>query len=408
MKSLIAIIFIALLLSSCKDDNNPIPPGQINPFRQKNIDWPSLKNTPWPMYRHDPQLTGRSPYIGPTLGKITDTIRLRGICESGITIDSDSLIFFPVSGDTINFASWNNTKGILWFLKYGLSETMNAPTLTDNGDIIHISRNGIRKITPAGSILWRYTPPNQTDGLVAQIDKSGNIYSMSFNGTLQKISSYGEFIWSITDSRFFWGSGVTPSFSIDGEVLYAQGYTEASLLAIDIHSGAVLWSFGGATLGSAPVVDSYNSIFFQIDNGSQLKTGTIYSLNEYGVLRWKHTFGYQLSVPNFYELDPTIDTEGNVYFAIDTLFSFTNDGQLRWKQSLTSLGWNVTPLVCDNEGNVYFGTSTGSTSGNIVCYSSDGALRWTIPVSNIQLGYPSLSSGRLYFTTNDHDIYIVE
>ncbi|MHB1049186.1 MAG: outer membrane protein assembly factor BamB family protein [Bacteroidota bacterium] len=367
-----------------------------------------MKNTPWPMYRHDPQLTGRSPYIGPTIGKINDTIRLRGICESGITIDSDSLIFFPVSGDTINFAAWNNADGILWFLKYGLSEAMNAPSLTENGDIIHISRNGIRRISPVGNIIWQYTPPNQTDGLVAQIDKSGNIYSMSFNGTLQKISSYGEFIWSKTDSRFFWGSGATPSFSVDGEVLYAQGLTDASLLAIDIHAGTVLWSFGSTTLGSAPVVDSYNSIFFHVDNGPQLKTGTMYSLNEYGELRWSYTFGYQLSVPKFYELDPTIDAEGNVYFAIDTLFSFTNDGQLRWKQHLTSLGWNVTPLVCDNDGNIYFGTSSGSTNGNIVCYSSDGVQRWTIPISNTQLGYPSLSNGMLYFTTNDHDIYVVE
>jgi hypothetical protein len=30
--------------------------------QQTDIPWPTLANSDWPMIKHDPQLTGRSPY----------------------------------------------------------------------------------------------------------------------------------------------------------------------------------------------------------------------------------------------------------------------------------------------------------------------------------------------------------
>lgn len=39
--------------------------GISNAQQQVDIPWQTLADSPWPMIKHDPQLTGRSPYKGP-------------------------------------------------------------------------------------------------------------------------------------------------------------------------------------------------------------------------------------------------------------------------------------------------------------------------------------------------------
>jgi hypothetical protein len=54
------VLFLLLMLLSCKENpttpsEEPKPPGY-----QEDIPWPSLADSPWPMYRGNPQYTGRA------------------------------------------------------------------------------------------------------------------------------------------------------------------------------------------------------------------------------------------------------------------------------------------------------------------------------------------------------------
>src|SRR3990170_325545 len=97
MKKLITIIgalMIALTLVNFQCNENIVEPPPGNPpGYQEDIPWPSLADSPWPMYRGDPQNTGRSKFIQTISGVIDfemDSIKLR----TGFAVDEDNTIYF--------------------------------------------------------------------------------------------------------------------------------------------------------------------------------------------------------------------------------------------------------------------------------------------------------------------------
>ena len=58
------VFFLIFVLISCKETPRE-PEKKEDISSQVDIPWPSLADTPWPMFHHDPQSTGRSKYAGP-------------------------------------------------------------------------------------------------------------------------------------------------------------------------------------------------------------------------------------------------------------------------------------------------------------------------------------------------------
>jgi hypothetical protein len=93
-------------------------------------------------------------------------------------------------------------------------------------------------------------------------------------------------------------------------------------------------------------------------------------------MRWSFAHGNRFS--QVFAGDPTIDCEGNIYFAFDTLYSVDWEGSLRWKKALAFVGPQPicdVPLVCDATGRV-FAIVESMAGGNYVAaiFSPDGSM----------------------------------
>lgn len=402
-------MIVSLILSSCKDDSVPIKPDPVNPYAQKVIEWPSLKKSPWPMYRHDPQLTGRSQFVGPTKGIIVDTIRTGGAASlSAISIDSDGTIYCSITGGDTNLVALSSQGVPIWGISLSLLKPGNTPTILHDNKIIHISANGVRNISPAGKILWTWVPPSPVYQDVTLVDKEGNIYCIDGKSTLYKISPSGNVVWSKTDSRFLWGARSTPSFSPDGMTLYIAGLLQNAprLLAVDINSGEVRWVFGEYGVSNASVVDNNGNIYLLSPIKGNDTVAVLFSLSPNGHVRWKQEFpAWKYSNHSFINIDPTIDDAGNIYIVFqDTIRSFSNEGINRWKKSIGNKGI-ITPLICDNDGNTYFATT--ELSSNLLSYSSIGTKRWELSM-NKTITYLTLIENKLIVTTYFGEVFIIE
>ncbi len=412
------MIFILLVyFGGCKEDGSSVSFIENNESFQPDIAWTSLKSTPWPMYRADPQLTGRSRFVGPTKGIIVDTLIFpKGEVNSGITVNDDSTMYFGVTGDTLDLFAFGHDGIVKWAKKTNLigyvNEAFNAPTI-GNDDLLYLTkRSGVLALNENGNIVWRNQSASQPNGLVSQIGKDGTIYVISQQQTLYAISRQGQMLWSLSDSRFSWGPITTPSFSPDGKTLYIQCYNTATIAAVDIELRSIKWTFGSSGTPVAPVVDMQGNIYlltYSAQVNQPERVDTFYCVTPEGTLKWSFVFRYKSKnhIPNFYNFDPTIDKFGNVYFATDTLYSLNHNGKVRWKFGLDADDFNYCPLVCDAMGTVYVGTS----QKRIIAVSNHGKELWRVQISGILgLGYsPSIVNGRLIYPSWKHNsIYIIE
>jgi len=156
----------------------------------------------------------------------------------------------------------------------------------------------------------------------------------------------------------------------------------------------VKWTFGDIRQVSSPVIDNSGNIYIIPGEISFSNLRTLYSLNPEGGINWEFNFNSQIVMDN---TEPTIDYNGNIYFGGDTLFSVTNSGKLRWKRYLN--GSTITsPLVCDINNDVYFGTFGGGFE-QIFAFSGDGELKWKI--DNLEFrtigGCPAIAENETMF-----------
>jgi outer membrane protein assembly factor BamB len=409
MKFIIQALCVIFLLSSCKEESNPVKQDPPNPFAQKEIDWPSLQKAPWPMYRHDPQLTGRSPYVGPTKGIVSGTIPA-GDNMAAVVIGNDSVIYIHsgTTGKTLSSRKYDGTER--WSKNFNqVSDTYCSPILTSFDFLYYLNPRTVSAVQYDSVIIWKTNNYPYTPMFTPGIDKTGNIYFVDNNQkTLFALNTDGAELWSLTDPDF--NSGLsTISFSPDGNTLYLRGKT---LCAIDIVNKTVKWKFISISLVSSPIVDNKGCIyFFSLTDSTNLagrKLSSLYSLNPDGSVRWKHNGFTSKYSGGLYENELTIDWDGNIYAATDTLFSYTNDGTLRWKYGFDTGERSITGLTCDGVGTVYVLTD----KKNVYAVSQSGNLLWKVivPLEYIFGLTPSIVQGKLFIPTwnTDKKVFIVE
>ncbi len=79
------ILFLSLLLN-CKNKSPTETPPDNNIHPQVDIPWPSLGDSQWPMHHHDPQSTGRSPFVGPQQGEVAWKFSVDGPVGTSVAI----------------------------------------------------------------------------------------------------------------------------------------------------------------------------------------------------------------------------------------------------------------------------------------------------------------------------------
>ena len=394
------IIYLGLILFlfgmySCDD---PVPDEVEDLYPQEQIPWPSLADTPWPMFQHDPQHTGRSEYRGPAQGILENQIALT-LGVSGAVVGFDSTIYI---GTTRNFYCFDYSGNEKWQTAY---TTYSTPIIGADSTIFVPGHNSFQTYTPTGNNLWL----SSIDKMVSigfNIDRLGNMYYIDENTTLNVIDPNGNALWILSDSRIHPYEDGAPTFSPDGNTLYVQG-DSVSLLAIDINSQSILWTFGEEPLYSSPAVDNAGKLYFV--PGIQKNDGprTLYCLDPNGEIVWQFDFVSERVWDN---TEITIDHDGNIYFASDTLYAFDNMGELKWKEGFDSDVNNICPLICDSENTVYVGAANEKTWNNFVmAIDSEGTLLWELNPGVVLGPSPAIveDGTLLYSTWEEHPGYLL-
>lgn len=343
--------------------------------QQVDIPWPTLADSPWPMIKHDPQFTGRSPYKGPQSPIIVWERDMENGIFSGPVIGEDNNLYFGsyyVFGDY--FYSYSPNGQFIWEYQTGSGRATQSGILIDSNNAIYFgSRDScLYALNTDGSFKWKYkTSAAIFQEVFPNIDLQGNIYITNSNGELYSIKPNGIFNWNASYENGF-GSG-SPAFSPDGMTIYIAGF-DSNLFALNM-DGSLKWKFSCGQVMRAPMIDSYGNIY-------ACASTYLISINPSGTMIWDYyLFGSPISVP-------TIDKNGNVYIiAVDTiccpfyhkLVSLTYSGDTRWEYILDDEEVDdfQQPLICDSEGTVYFGSAFGY---NYYAISNDGDLKWKLPL----------------------------
>jgi len=344
IKFFILLILTFLITTSCDltdpKKDKPKPEGY-----QEDIPWPSLADSPWPMFMHDPQNTGRSKLEIPSnFTSIVNSIYCRNLL-AGCVLGKDDFIFNSSNYSVLY--SYNHLSLIKNYEKIIGSESLTAPLISKN-NIYTSAQNIVYAFNINGDSLWSVAF-NNTQFIYQRslnIDRDGNIYVIA-NKTLYKINSDGKILNQLMINNIDLGFN-TSAFSPDGKTLYVQGNT-TSILAIDINTFSIKWTYGERENNIPPAVDCYGNIYLLLLDSD--KRYCLVSLNEEGLLRWKFQHYENVEAGGY----PIISKYGDIIFGFDTLYSVSYQGKLNWKKSFPS---KISSITTDCAGNLLVGTST--------------------------------------------------
>ena len=389
-----------LLLTTCdlfdNSEPKPVPPGY-----QYDIPWPSLADSPWPMFQGNPQNSGRSNFRGPINGKIKWEIELTfGVAPYFITINdkdeilsswssikpdsiastSDYLIYFSTLGEILRYNDLCST---------GLNQQdeISASLTTNTGITYTASACGILYAFDSDStVLWEYDAGeaiyNGLGGI--NIDKLGNIYFSTIS-KFYSMDQNANIRWS--NSKYKRQKAV---FSADGSTFYIK--SESTIDAVDLN-GNVNWSF---TIKEGDyllfiICDAQSNIYFANDS-------IFFSVTPSGTIRWE--FQPDSLDDMNYGISPTIDIYGNLYFSTSNyLYSLSYDGKLRWK--LSGLGNGGTHLVTDMVGDIFV---SNEQDGILYSISNAGNINWSLNIgtnTNISCAPAIGNDSTLYIITEN-------
>jgi len=362
---LISALLLAVFLSCKEELTDPVTPKPVG--WQEDIPWPSLAASPWPMLNHDPQTTGRGNSTA-NIGQIKWEFNFTEIGEdlvSGVVVGADSSIYFLTEMFvTSGLYCLDHSGNQKWKVELGGGvHRFTTPIITADNNILVLDYTTLKCFNAFGESVWAYSFGQTFFWIESpQIDKSGNIYLIDSGQNLYKISSSGILLWQLNDQKFRTTGGTYGmAFSPDGKTLYVPG-SIVSLLAIDIETTSKKWDYGQQSMSTSPILDSKGNIYCQLDD-------RVVSLKPDGSLRWQYIYN------NFTVNDnkPTIDKNGNIYFMTeDSLYSLDYNGLIRWGE--ITPGFSDSPLICDENGNIYAGFNNGNIS--FVKFSNTGLILW--------------------------------
>ncbi|KAB2962347.1 PQQ-binding-like beta-propeller repeat protein [Zoogloea sp.] len=419
---LVSMTTIIFLISSCKQDKDPITPPADPPETQKHIEWPSLAKSPWPMYGGGPQFTFRSEYNGPSIGEVEWTLNVPGVNKvQSITspvIAPDSTIYFVSSYETLpDFPTPNallyavEPDGtIKWKRRiakdssdYGWFYSLTTPTVLVSGDIIVASPQfHIFSFSPEGNLNWYFeSPAKAIDSRTIVASKSGDLFFVNQDGVLYCLNPNGSLKWT-QYVDFGFSQSHSPSISPDGATLYLTGAPGSKSLYAFTIDGIQKWFFDNPKyLLYHPLIDNEGNIYVPTHSPKKDTVNSfIYSLNGNGEIRWKYKISSQ------FPSNLVMDSYGNIYFIDDNGTSFwitclDYNGNKQWTKILSQVHTNT--LFIDREGSLYIYTDhfyKYSNKGNTVTTLPISQPIWTSPIigSDNSIIVTSVGSSNTYLT----------
>lgn len=370
MRSLLVILWaVPIVFSGCSKEPTKT---EDNAFQQEHIPWPSLADSPWPMFLHDAQHTGRSPYRGPQEGKVEWMFETGRSVYSSPAIGPDHTIYFG-SNDSSLYAV-NPDGSLRWKFKTDVPIVQSHPLISSDETIYFASWGSsigyYYALFQDGTLRWK---TQATGGNAAVISKDGETIYMGTQPFSAQDTRTGDKKWELEISAIT-GAAMSP----DGESIYIGDY-DGHLYCIDTN-GIIKWELDlGGTLTS-PSVDNDGNIYANARY-------YCYSVTPDGQINWKFSLG------NYHwASSPSIGLDGTIYVVgLSKLYALDNSGELIWEFDLQSVGGSPhekfsdnTP-ISDSEGTVYIGTLTWRTLSdtiNFIAINSDGTLKYAMSLKS--------------------------
>jgi len=355
-----------------------------------------LAITPWPMYRHDPQHTGRSMYVGPAEPEVRWTADIRCLVSSpAMWKDPDRTVYVGSTGKAL-YALKGTTGEQKW--AYGESSWVSSsPAIAVDGTVyLGLPSGGLHAVTPDGKQKWVFS---QNVGAISSspaIGDDGTIYFGDDSG-LFAVTPGGSLKW-----RFRTGGGFgapvisSPAISPDGTTV-VFGADDGVLYALNTQTGAVQWRFFTAgDIKSSPAVGPDGTVFVSSNDGFTyaVKPGSPPQA------LWKAATGRTNMA------SPAL-ADGRVYVAGETGTLYCLDAQsgaIIWSRET---GGRVLASPCVDFNGVIYVAVSGETKEQqqVLAFDRDGTLKWSWPVGSPITSSPVLGDdGTLYVCSQDRMI----
>lgn len=370
------------------------------------------EESPWPMFQHDAQRTGRSNFEGPQeavepiifstvqspkcpVVAADGTIYITGLTYpkyiTGLTYPNDiptSTLFAIDSGGTV---IWERPGPIRW--------DWGDVSLSPNGDIIYMHDRYydiISAIDRLGNTLWETGMFSTNGGGRLAISYDGTIY-FTTNGYARALSSDGDILWS---HNFPWHVDYsTPVLPLTADTVYLNDIYY--MYALNATNGEPLWS---------AFYNPWGSVFAVF----AMEGDALYAATSETLSRIDKTTGESLwskpipdaSCPAKYSntlVSPAINHKGNIIAGSGrTVSAFTPEGDVLWSYCLREnevVG--ASSIVIDSNNTAYFVTYDPvavPSPGRLLALSSTGSLLWEYNVEILSNVCLALNNQTLFAT----------
>ncbi|NPV14049.1 PQQ-like beta-propeller repeat protein [candidate division WOR-3 bacterium] len=260
---------------------------------------------------------------------------------------------------------------------------MNSPAIGNDGTIYAFSeKDTLYAFNPDGTVKWRlglpdtvfYHPSNIFISPV--VAANGTIYIFAADGNLYAINPNGTVSWRFPIKTDFPTICGTPALGADGTIYV---YAPESLYALS-PAGSLNWTryVGGGSCITFPVVDGDSTIYIGADHD-------LIALKTDGTVKWTADMAPLIHTEDRIALggDGTVYVFGTGLDFQGNLMAFTSDGALRWVCTvLDSNCINVGTPVIGLDGTIYLGSATDTERGGLYAVSPAGQVRWTKQTTN--------------------------
>lgn len=381
--TIVGVIIVVLLATNFWPSPTPI------------LSTTSLANSPWPMFRHEPQHTGRSTYSGPKSPQLKWSFTTGGnIQMSSPAIASDGTIYI---GSRDNKLYAINPDGSPKWSYATLGEVFSSPAVEADGTIYVGSVDSkLYAINANGSLKWVYS----TGAAVRSspvVDGDGIIYVGSYDGNLYAINPNGSLKWNYRSGEYIFTS---PAIGADGTIYWACAHS----LYAQNPDGTLKWSYKPTGyIHSSPASGADGTLYFGCGGGfaqgNPLQNGKLYALNSDGSFKWSYTAGGDIDYSS-----PAIGSDGTIYIgSVDgKLYAVKPDGSLKWSYTTGAAIYSSPSVGAD--GTVY----VGSNDGRLYAIDSNGSLKWSYLQAGGIVSSPTIGSGgNVHVGAGDGKLYAI-